>query len=504
MRQGMLPFQYAEEKSGKGLTGLGGLPTYLDLLQAAQLPQSIRRHVGMREAGQGYTDAQVIIPLVLLNLAGGDAVEDVRILEKDGGLCRVLRRVEGSWLPRKARRRQDRRWRKERERTVPSASAVQRYLGSFHDDGAEEGRLPHTAFIPQPNAALRGLGQVNGDLLAFIQKRDPQSTATLDGDATVVPSEKAAALYSYKGYPGYQPLSMYWAEQDMVVRSEFRDGNVPAGHEQRRVLEEALALLPRGVEQVYHRSDTAGYQREVLEYCAEGKNQRFGVIEFAIGVDVTPEFRQAVGEVAEGTWHPLAREAEGRSYPTDQEWAEVCFVPNWVGHKKSSAEYRYLAIREPVRQAVLPGLEEQLPFPTVLASGQRYKISGVVTNRDLPGAALVRWYRQRCGKSEEAHHIMKEELAGGKLPSGEFGKNAAWWGIMVLAFNLHSAMKRFLDPSWRQKRLKAMRFSLIAVPGRVIQRGRQLFVRLSQGHPSLNVLINARQRILAGAADPTT
>lgn len=493
MRQGVLAFQYAEEKSGKGLTGLGGLPAYLDLMQAAKLPQSIRRQVGVREEGQGYTDTQVILPLILLNLTGGDAVEDVRILEADEGLCRVLRRVEGSWLPRKERRR-------ERQRTVPSASAVQRYLGCFHHAGEEERRLPHTAFIPQPNRALGGLGQVNGDLLAFIQKRDPKRTATLDGDASIVASEKAEALYSYKGYPGYQPLSFYWAEQDVVVCSEFRDGNVPAGHEQRRVLEEAVALLPAGVEQVYHRSDTAGYQREVLEYCGEGKNGRFGVIEFAIGVDVTPEFRQAVREVEEGDWQSLAREAEGRSYPTDQEWAEVCFVPNWVGHKKSSAEYRYLAIREPVRQAVLPGMEEQLPFPTVLAAGQRYKITGVVTNRKLPGDALIRWYRQRCGKSEEAHHIMKEELAGGKLPSGEFGKNAAWWGIMVLAFNLHSAMKRFLDPSWREKRLKAMRFALIAVPGRVIQRGRQLLVRLSQGHPSLDVLIKARQRILAATA----
>lgn len=497
MRQGLLAFQYAEEKSGKGLTGLGGLPAYLDLLQAARLPQSIRAHVGLREDGQGYTDTQVIVPLVLLNLAGGEAVEDVRILEKDEGLCRVLRRVEQSWLPRKARRQQERRWRKERRRTVPSASAVQRYLGGFHDPAEEGRRLAHTAFIPRANAALRGLGQVNGDMLAFIQQRDPQSTATLDGDATLVPSEKAEARYSYKGYPGYQPLSIYWAEQDVVVRSEFRDGNVPAGHEQRRVLEEALALLPAGVEQVYHRSDTAGYQQEVLEYCAEGKHERFGVIGFAIGVDVTPQFRQAVLAVEEGEWHPL----DGSM---GQEWAEVCFVPNWIGHKKSSAEYRYVAIREPVRQAVLAGMEEQLPFPTVLAGGQRYKVTGVVTNRDLPGDALIRWYRQRCGKSEEAHHIMKEELAGGKLPSGDFGKNAAWWGIMVLAFNVHSAMKRFLDPPWREKRLKAVRFALITLPGRVIQRGRQLLVRLSQGHPSLTVLIMARQRILAGAAAPTT
>ena len=41
---------------------------------------------------------------------------------------------------------------------------------------------------------------------------------------------------------------------------------------------------------------------------------------------------------------------------------------------------------------------------------------------------------------------MKEDLAGGKLPSGDFGENAAWWGIMLLALNLNAAMKRLALP----------------------------------------------------------
>jgi len=387
-----------------------------------------------------------------------------------------------------------------------------RYLAGFHEAEEEKKRQPHTAFIPAPNAALLGLGKVNRDLIAFVQKREPKKSATLDMDATLVETEKEEALYSYQHCKAYQPLTTYWAEQQVVVHSEFRDGNVPAGHEQLRVLKEALEHLPPGVEEVYYRSDTAGYQQDLLEYCAEGKHERFGVIRFALGVDVTQEFRQAVQEVEESEWHRLEREekreVEGvkkkEKAPTDQEWAEVCFVPNWIGHKKSSADYRYVAVREPVRQPPLEGMEEQLPFPTVTWSTQRYKVTGIVTNRDLPGAELIAWYRERCGKSEEVHKIMKEDLAGGKLPSGEFGKNAAWWGITVLAFNLHRAMKRFLDPGWRDKRLKAERFSLISLPGRVIQRGRQLVVRLSQGDQRVALLLRARQRILAAVAVPST
>jgi len=41
-------------------------------------------------------------------------------------------------------------------------------------------------------------------------------------------------------------FSTWWAEQGMVLHTEFRDGNVPAGYEQLRVLKEALALLAPG------------------------------------------------------------------------------------------------------------------------------------------------------------------------------------------------------------------------------------------------------------------
>jgi len=34
-------------------------------------------------------------------------------------------------------------------------------------------------------------------------------------------------------------------------------------------------------------------------------------------------------------------------------------------------------------------------------------------------------------KYEEVHSVMKSDLAGGTLPSADFGKNAAWRWILV-------------------------------------------------------------------------
>ncbi len=507
MKQGILPFQYEQEKTSTGMTALAGLPPYLDLAQVAGLSRSIERHVRLREEGQGWTDSQMVMSLVLLNLAGGESVDDLRVLEKDEGLCRGLRRAETPGRRRRERRATERRWRMERRRSVPSPSAVFRYLSGFHDDEEEDRRQAHTAFIPSANEALAGLGRVNGDLVAFVQSRMPHNQATLDMDATLVETEKTEALYSYKKYKAYQPLTTYWAEADLILHSEFRDGNVPAGYQQLRVLKEALVHVPDSIGKVLMRSDTAGYQRELLKYCAEDDEDKpFGVIEFAVGVDVTPEFKKAVAQVAEDDWQMLEREVDGHKVPTDQQWAEVCFVPNWIGHSKKNPDYRFIGIREPLRQKPLTGMEEQLdlPFPTMeLADKGWYKVFGVVTNRDLAGDELIWWYRQRCGKSEEAHGVLKEDLAAGRLPSGRFGANAAWWGIAVLAFNLNSAMKQLaLGTEWVSKRLKAVRFAIICLPGRVVRRARTLIIRLTRDHPSYELLVRARQRILALAHGP--
>ena len=505
MKQGVLPFQYQEERSTTGMTALAGLTSYLELGVGAGLLQWIEGHVNLRKGGQGWSDSQMVTSLLLLNLAGGDGVDDLRILEKDEGFCRVLRQAETYGMGRRERRARERRWRKERRRSVPSPSAVFRYLGGFHQEEEERRRLAHTAFIPAPHPALIGLGKVNSELLAFVQSRAPQQAATLDMDATLVETEKQEALYSYQKYQAYQPLTTYWAEPELIVHSEFRDGNVPAGHEQLRVLQEALEYLPVGIEQVLLRSDTAGYQHDLLQYCAHGKHPWFGVIEFAVGVDVTPQFRQAVAEVPPEEWRPLERVGDqGKGVATGQEWAEVCFVPEALARKKAGPDYRFLAVREPLGQSALPGMEEQLPFPTVeFAALGRYKVTGVVTNRDLPGDELIWWYRQRCGKSEEAHGVLKEDLAGGRLPSGRFGVNAAWWAIAVLAFNLNSAMKSLvLGKEWVSKRLKAVRFAFISLPGRVVRRARTLIIRLAGEHPAYPLLLMARQRILALAQGP--
>ncbi len=215
MAQGLLPYKYEKEKSVSGMTALAGLPIYLDLASVLNLGESISSHLHTKV--QGGTDEQIILSLILLNLAGGDCIDDLCILEADEGFCRIFQRIELKGLPRKERRETQRRWRKEKHRSIPSPSAVFRYLSTFHEEYTREAGK---AVIPPLTEMLTALERVQGDLVKAIYTKNPVQCATLDMDATLRETMKKEALFSYKGYKAYQPLNTYWAELGLMLHTE--------------------------------------------------------------------------------------------------------------------------------------------------------------------------------------------------------------------------------------------------------------------------------------------
>ncbi len=467
MPQGVLPYKYEEGKKPAGMTSLAGLPLYLDLAFALGIPESINRHLTFHPS-QGWTDSQMVLSLMLLALAGGDCVDDLKVLETDEGFCRILEHIEPKPSPS--------RWRAGKPRAVPSPSAVFRYLSAFHTDDAP---VRGTASVPQ-SCTLTGLVHINRDLIASCQRKSLTPVATLDIDATLIETTKKDALFCYEGYKAYQPLNVYWAEAGLLLHTEFRDGNVPAGYDLLRVFKDALDHLPGSVKKVRLRSDAAGYAHDLLAFCDKSG------LEFTVSCPVTDAFKKEVRILPPEEWKRL---------DTFREYAEVGYVPNELAHSKKGEPYRFLAIREVLKQPVLPDME--LPFQTFISGGTQYKLHGLVSNMDWAGDRLIAFAYERCGKSEEAHSILKEDLFGGKLPSGNFGENAAWWWITVLVFNLNAAMKKLaLGPSFSAKRMKALRFALISSPGRIVEHARELIIRLVKGHPSFALLVEARGRIM--------
>jgi hypothetical protein len=73
-----------------------------------------------------------------------------------------------------------------------------------------------------------------------------------------------------------------------------------------------------GVEKIHLRSDTAGYQHDLLRYCEKGENERYGKIEFAISCDVTKKFKKVIAAIEEPEWKTLYKEIDGKRVPTGQ------------------------------------------------------------------------------------------------------------------------------------------------------------------------------------------
>ena len=84
MAQGVLSYQYELNKQPEDTTAKGGLPLYLELAHVSGLVESIRSRLSVRNGDQGWSDVQVVLSLILLNLAGGEAVDDLDVVEKNG------------------------------------------------------------------------------------------------------------------------------------------------------------------------------------------------------------------------------------------------------------------------------------------------------------------------------------------------------------------------------------------------------------------------------------
>jgi hypothetical protein len=270
----------------------------------------------------------------------------------------------------------------------------------------------------------------------------------------------------------------------MVVHSELRDGNVPAGYDTLRVYKEAIAMLPESVKKVMVRQDTAGYKNEDMAWFERAEEHpRFGRIEFTISADITQELRKAVTQVKKEDWTKECKVRKGKPEPTGREYAEVIFMSNDQALLPVDKAFRFIAIREKMgdQLSLLEVDSKKPPFPVIVLNNIQYKLHAIVTNREEPADELIKWHYQRCGKSEEAHSIMKTDFAGGQLPSQKFGANAAWWALMILSMNFHTMMKRFvLGDKWEKKRMKAVRFDLIAAPARIVHHARQAYIRMSK------------------------
>jgi hypothetical protein len=431
-----LPFEQDGRAEPGTLTAHGGVPLLIEAFRASGAAAVVDASVVIKRRKRGLTPSQLVEGLFSLWAAGGERCEDLAALREDAALALLL----GHGLP--------------------AAQTARDFLDAF-EQAAPPLWQGARCQVPGEGERLQGLAKADRRLVAWLQERSPRAVATIDVDATILESQKRSALATYDGRTGYQPVVALWAEQDVVLADEFRDGNVPAGTGNRRIVEQALAALPPGVSQILVRGDSALYEQTLLRWL-DGQG-----IGYAISADMSRELAAAIRALPETAWQPESEDGHAIRH-----WAEVAYVPSdGVAAKDRPAPPRYLALRITRKQGDL------------FADGSAVKHFAIVTNRPDPeggsGLDLIHWQRGKAGTVEHTHHVLTNELAAEALPSQHFAANAAWFRLNVMLYNLLSAFKQVALPEeLHRTRPKRLRFLLLNGVGKVVRHARETVLRL--------------------------
>ena len=434
-----------------------GLLALSRVYRSLQVPALVAANLHLRQRQRGHPEDQMIESVVLLQGVGGECPEDMSLLAGDGCLERGL----GYCLPK--------------------ATALREFLELFHERDLEKlrpSREQEKSFIFPPSRPIQALTAVQDGVVAHIsrlyEKRGQgQRIATIDQDATIIQSHKAAALWHYEGGRGYQPMVALWAELDLVVADEFRDGNVPAKQDPLTCAQAAFAALPSTVRRRYFRGDSACHNNELVGWLKhpDRAKEPGGAIHFAVSATMSEALSAALRQVGEGEWKTFGKEDDG----TLRQWAEVDFVPSDETEHKDSKPLRYVGLRLLKPQGVL------------FKDGTDRHYHAVLTNQEkIDGGRLLDWHREKAGTVEHTHDEVKNELGGGHMPSQRFGVNTAWFKMALLTYNLVSAIRGLaLEGEDRTARMKKLRLLLIHVAGRMNRNNCVMGLRLCHNRPAM-------------------
>jgi hypothetical protein len=220
------------------MTPYAGVVPFMKMCEGMGLADVINKNLNTR-GPRGYKDSDHVLSMVTMQILGGSTTDDLTILKQN---------LDVSGSPFK----------------IPSPTAVRSFMSLFHDEEEANKQKQGQSYIPQMNEHLAGFDAIHAHIFHQAHKFMPLKSITLDQDATFILTSSQNALRNYNGEKAYSAFSTYCPEYDIIVGTQLRGGNVPAGYEQLDELKRVLSTVPEGINEVTIRSDTAGYQEVIL------------------------------------------------------------------------------------------------------------------------------------------------------------------------------------------------------------------------------------------------
>ena len=299
--------------------------------------------------------------------------------------------------------------------------------------------------------AYDGLETINNYVFEIVLSNDKRTEYTFDPDATAIASEKESAKMTYEGFTGYMPMLGCLAEIPLFIVDDFREGNVSPSTDALPILEKAIKNMPEGKEIARLRSDSAWYQAAIINYC-----QSKG-IKFTITADKDKAVMEAVLNIKE--WKPC-RDKDGKLNGRE------------YGETSHSMEKTKDGFRLVVQRWKPESERKDLPeyFYYVIATNYDYD--------ELLCQEVIYWHNSRAN-SENYNKEIKLGFGMEHIPCQDFGANAMYFRIGILAYNLIIAMKELLLPEeFKKKTIKTMRWLWVNTWGKLIRHSGKLILKL--------------------------
>lgn len=390
----------------------------------------------VKERQRGYTSAEMGFTLMGLIQAGGESLDDVKHLSQDAGLQAVFG-------------------------FMPAANTLGCYLRRF------------------TKVLICRLGWIQLKLAVKVIKLCGLKRVTLDVDAFFVESQKEGVLMNYDGLSGYCPMMVTCAELMMPMAGIFRKGNASPMAHVAALLERVIRTLQEEIPgiAIRMRSDSAGYQAQVVKVCEKAK------VGFTITARMDESVVATIGEIPTDGWEPLESEA----WPDDEE-SEVAETLHAFGDKETQA-HRLLVIRHKKKQ-----LEILDPAP--------YTYHAVLDGLECWGAGLtLQFHRNRQAGSEHVNEAMKSGFGMRKLPCTDWLANATYFQFAMLSATVFCAWKHVTLPvECKPLTVQTLRFRMIHLAGIVQKRARSLILKIPTHYPLRAMFEDARWGVLGAAA----
>ena len=365
---------------------------------------------------------------------------------------------------------------------VPSDTTVAR---TFHEIGAST-----------RDGIADALAEVRSEVWRRSSVTGGTAPVVLDIDASLVEihsEHKEQAAPTYKGGFGFHPMFCFADATGETLAAVLRPGNAGANtvDDHLTVLDRAIAQLPSGVATGHRAGDDAGLAERDLVVradsagCTEGflaacraRNVGF-YVSARQNAQVTAAIFDAIG--IEEVWLPaLAQDGEQK----DADGAAVCELTSLIDTAKLPDRTRLIVRREPLH----PGAQRSL-FPSL-----DFRYWGFYTDQDGDPRDLD--VTMRAHAHVEQHICRLKDSGLTRFPFSDFEANQTWLMAVALAADLVRWFQLLcFDGTWRDARPKALRWAVFHAPGRLVHAARRRIVRIVDGWPTADELLDAYKRI---------